>query len=87
MNDAQSDPRAYVQIADMLRRQIATGTYKPGQPLPSLTVLQTELGHARQTISKAMRLLVREGLIYRPVGYEYYVGTAPVTRTDQTDKI
>jgi DNA-binding GntR family transcriptional regulator len=72
-----------MRIADMLRQQIAGGAYKPGQPLPSLTVLQNELGHARQTISKAMRLLVREGLIYWPVGFEYYVGTDPVTRADQ----
>jgi DNA-binding GntR family transcriptional regulator len=87
MDETHPDPRAYIQIANMLRHRIADGTYRPGQPLPSLTVLQNELGHARQTISKAMRLLVREGLIYRPAGFEYYAGTDPVRRTHQPGKI
>jgi hypothetical protein len=34
-----------------------------------------------------MRLLVRESLIYWPVGFEYYVGTDPVTRADQPSNI
>jgi hypothetical protein len=73
----ESDPRAYVRLAALLRRQIAEGTLAPGMPTPSITTLSQEHGHARQTCAKALRVLEDEGLLVRIPGLGYYVkGTA-----------
>jgi hypothetical protein len=73
----ESDPRAYVRLAALLRRQIAEGTLAPGMPTPSITTLSQEYGHARQTCAKALRVLEDEGLLVRIPGLGYYVkGTA-----------
>jgi GntR family transcriptional regulator len=73
----ESDPRAYIRLAAILRRAIADGTYPPGTPTPSITTLSQEYGYARQTCAKALRMLVSEGLLIRYPGLGYYVaGTA-----------
>src|SRR6516225_8117295 len=72
-----SDPRAYVRLAALLRRQIAEGTLTPGMPTPSITTLSQEYGHARQTCAKALRVLEDEGLLVRIPGLGYFFnGTA-----------
>jgi GntR family transcriptional regulator len=67
------DPRAYVRIADLLRRQIAAGLLKAGQPVPSITTLTQDHGVARQTAAKALQMLESEGLVHRVPGLGYYV--------------
>jgi GntR family transcriptional regulator len=67
------DPRAYVRIAVAVRQQITSGELKAGQPVPSITTLAQEHGVARQTASKALRLLESEGLVRRIPGLGYYV--------------
>ena len=69
----ESDPRAYVRLAARLRRQIADGTLGQGMPTPSITSLCQELGHARQTCAKALRILEEEGLVNRVPGLGYFV--------------
>jgi DNA-binding GntR family transcriptional regulator len=69
----ESDPRAYVRLAARLRRQIADGTLPQGMPTPSITSLCQELGHARQTCAKALRILEDEGLVNRVPGLGYFV--------------
>lgn len=63
VNLGEADPRPYIRMAARLRRQILAGEIAPGQPVPSLTTLSREFGHARMTCSKAMRLLEQEGLL------------------------
>ena len=55
-------PRAYQRLAALIRQQIGDGTLQPGRPTPSITSLSQEHGHARQTCSKALRILEGEGL-------------------------
>jgi GntR family transcriptional regulator len=62
-----------MQLAATLRKAIADGTYPPGTATPSITTLTQEYGHARQTCSKALGLLVKEGLLTRYPGLGYYV--------------
>ena len=62
-----------MQLAAVLRKAIADGTYPPGTATPSITTLTQEYGHARQTCSKALGLLVKEGLLTRYPGLGYYV--------------
>jgi GntR family transcriptional regulator len=71
--DDESDPRAYVRIAVLIRRQITDGTLQPGMPVPSITRLVQEHGVARITASHALRVLEEEGLVRRVPGLGYYV--------------
>jgi DNA-binding GntR family transcriptional regulator len=68
-----SDPRAYIRLTQRLRKQIAEGELLPGDATPSITELAEEHGHARHTCSKALRLLVDEGVVHRVPGLGYYV--------------
>jgi DNA-binding GntR family transcriptional regulator len=72
----EADPRPYVRLAARLRRQILNGEVAPGQRVPSITTLSQESGHARQTCSKAMRLLEREELLRFIPGLGYFAMTA-----------
>ncbi|GAA1338917.1 GntR family transcriptional regulator [Saccharothrix algeriensis] len=59
-----TDPRpAYQQIADDLRRHIASGEVQVGDKLPSLAELQTRYGRALMTLQKALDVLRGEGLV------------------------
>jgi DNA-binding GntR family transcriptional regulator len=72
------DPRAYRSLAALLRDQISSGVLVPGERLPSIGVLRQKHGHFRQTVTKAMKVLSDEGLIYRVPGLGYY-------RTDEDE--
>lgn len=74
------DPRAYVRLAAIVRNKIAGGQAEPGGPVSSITALARWHGRARQTCSKAMRLLVDEGLLFRVPGLGYYVTADAVER-------
>lgn len=78
--DNDLDPRAYVRMAARLRRQISEGTYAPAAPVPSITVLSEQYGHARQTCAKALRVLADEGLLVRIPGLGYHVAQRPLRR-------
>src|ERR1700728_634506 len=73
----ESDPRAYMQLAAVLRKAIMAGQYPPGSATPSITTLSQDYGHARQTCSKALGVLVKEGLLTRYPGLGYYVAGKP----------
>lgn len=73
----ESDPRVYVRLAARLRREMAEGTLTPGMPAPSITTLSQDVGHARQTCAKALRILEGEGLLTRIPGLGYYVMGIP----------
>ena len=64
-----------MRLAADVRKAIAEGTYPPGSPTPSITTLSQQSGHARQTCSKALNVLVDEGLLIRYPGLGYYVTT------------
>jgi GntR family histidine utilization transcriptional repressor len=66
-----------MQLARVLRKAIADGVYPAGSATPSITTLSQEYGHARQTCSKALGILVKEGLLIRYPGLGYYVAGKP----------
>lgn len=67
----------YVQIADDLRRKIASGEYAPGQRLPSADDLTEVYEVAAGTALKALRLLRKEGLTETSHGRGTYVARRP----------
>ncbi|MGH6945863.1 MAG: GntR family transcriptional regulator [Kiloniellales bacterium] len=70
----------YVEIADLLRRQIERGLWPPGQRLPTLEELARQYGVARVTVRQAMDVLSREGRILRRQGKGTFVAGAPGDR-------
>jgi GntR family transcriptional regulator len=61
---SQSDGRSlYVQVIEQIRRRIAVGDLKPGQPLPSIRQLAADLGISVITIKRAYLELERDGVI------------------------
>jgi DNA-binding GntR family transcriptional regulator len=67
------DPRAYQQMAALLRDQIRSGLLAPGVPLPPIGELSQQHRHSRQTVGRAMKILADEGLICFWPGLGYYV--------------
>lgn len=53
----------YRQLMDQLRSQMAGGTVRPGQMLPSVRTVAEQLQVNPMTVSKAYSLLEREGLV------------------------
>ena len=61
------------QIRDQLKRQILMGVWAPGEQLPSVRSLATELGINPNTIQRSYTELEREGLTYTVVGRGCFV--------------
>ena len=58
------DVPKHVQLADYLRARIDDGTYPPRAKLPSEVTLVQETGFARDTVRKAIAVLLDEGRVY-----------------------
>ncbi len=71
-----SEVAPYLQLADILRGEIASGKRAPGSRLPSIIELAETFGIARTTAHKALRVLVDEGLAVVSRGRGMYVKRA-----------
>jgi len=68
----------YVEVAEDLRRRIATGTLRPGRLLPSEAQLATDHGVSRVTVRRALGMLRDAGLIASRQGFGWFVTPSPV---------
>ncbi|MGC4855251.1 GntR family transcriptional regulator [Micromonospora sp. DT4] len=69
MLDPHSGRPAYLQIADILRGQIASRDLRPGAMLPSIRTLEGEYGVGRETIRRTLATLRLDGLVVTEPGY------------------
>jgi GntR family transcriptional regulator len=73
----QVDPRShipiYLQIADGIRAALAAGVYRPGDVLPSLRAMATDVHVNPNTVQRAYDELEREGLVYSQRGKGLFV--------------
>jgi len=53
----------YLRVAAAIKRQIADGTLRPGQPAPSGAELSRAFGFSTLTCRKALRALIAQGLL------------------------
>jgi GntR family transcriptional regulator len=65
------------QLAAILRRKIRSGELARGSRLPSRADLAEQYGIASVTATKAIKILVRDGLIYTEPSYGTFVGPPP----------
>ncbi|ATL65765.1 GntR family transcriptional regulator [Nocardia terpenica] len=59
-----ADGPRYLRIADLLREEIRSGTWKPGDRLPSHTELAAQMRVSITTARNAIQVLVAENLLY-----------------------
>ncbi len=77
--DLQLDVPLYQQIRTQIIEGIGAGRLKPGQPLPSVRHLASELGIHFHTVNKAYALLKQDGfiLIHRQRGVVVHPDRSP----------
>lgn len=63
-----ADLPAYEQVKAWIRQHIASGEWKPGDPVPSEAALIGQFGVSRMTANRALRELAAEGLVTRVQG-------------------
>ena len=63
IND-MSDVPIYLQIRNQIVAGISEGKLEPGEQLPTVRGLATEIGINSMTVSKAYQLLKQEGYVY-----------------------
>lgn len=61
--DMQSDVPIYTQLINQIIEGIASGNLLPGEPLPSVRSLASDIGINLHTVNKAYTLLKQEGFI------------------------
>lgn len=71
--DESGEHYLYRRIELSLRATIADGTMRPGMRLPSETTLAQRFRTTRVTVSKALAMLERDGLVNRAVGRGTFV--------------
>ena len=59
-----NDRPVFIQIMEKLKRDIVTGSYRPGDKLPSVRELAAEAAVNPNTMQRAFSELEREGLVY-----------------------
>ena len=81
--DFRSDLPIYEQVVDQIRQMVAQGFLKPGDQLPTVRQLATELRVNFNTIARAYRLLDDAGLISTQQGRGTYIWEPPSETTNQ----
>jgi len=60
----QSDQPIYTQLIEQMKIAIASGTYAPGERLPSVRELSVQAGVNPNTMQRALGVLEQEGLVH-----------------------
>jgi GntR family transcriptional regulator len=73
----RADVPKHVQLAEYLRMRIDDGTYPRGSRIPSEAHWVQETGFARDTVRKAIALLLEEDRVYIRHGLGTFAGPDP----------
>ncbi len=73
MTKKATKPTAAERVATLLRKQIAGGTYRVGEKLPSIRTLATEMSVSKNCVVEAFELLAASGEVEPQRGSGHYV--------------
>lgn len=84
--------QAYLRLFNVLKEQILSGVYVPGQKIPTERELCAHFGVSRITARHALRLLSEQGMLDRQAGRGSYVRSArpaklPILQSDFTGSV
>jgi len=71
--DRESSQPAYAQLADILRRQISEGAFRPGDQLPSESQLCRRYGISPMTVRRSINYLSDQGVVNTEQGRGTFV--------------
>lgn len=75
--DIRADEPIYQQIVDQIKSQIASGDLEPGDQLPTVRALATDLRINFNTVARAYRILDEERIISTQQGRGTYITEKP----------
>lgn len=75
--DLRSDLPIYLQLSEQIKQQIADGTLKPGDQLPTVRALAGELRVNFNTVARSYRMLDEAGMISTQQGRGTYITEKP----------
>jgi GntR family transcriptional regulator len=75
--DLRSDIPIYIQIVEQVRQQIANGGLQPGEQLPTVRALASDLRVNFNTVARAYRLLDEANIISTQQGRGTYILELP----------
>lgn len=75
--DMRSDIPIYLQIVEQIRQQVVSGGLKPGDQLPTVRALASDLRINFNTVSRSYRLLDEAGIISTQQGRGTYILEMP----------
>lgn len=78
--DRNSYEPAYAQLANILRRQVAAGTFRPGDQLPSEAMLCQSYQVSPMTVRRTINLLIDEGVVTTARGRGTFVNALEIGR-------
>jgi GntR family transcriptional regulator len=81
--DFRSGQPIYIQIVDQIRQMVVSGELKPGDQLPTVRQLATELRVNFNTVARAYRVLDEAGLISTQQGRGTYIWEMPDAETSR----
>jgi GntR family transcriptional regulator len=73
--DLESGVPIYMQLVDRIRHMVATGSLQPGQQLPTMRQLATDLRINYNTVGRAYLVLEQEGIISTQQGRGTFVAS------------
>jgi GntR family transcriptional regulator len=79
--DHRSGVPIYLQIVEQVRQRVSTGVLRPGDQLPTVRQMATELRVNFNTVARSYRLLDEAGLISTQRGRGTYIWEAPDEET------
>jgi GntR family transcriptional regulator len=79
--DYRSGAPIYVQIVEQVRQRVSSGELRPGDQLPTVRQMATELRVNFNTVARAYRMLDEAGLISTQQGRGTYIWEGPTEET------
>ena len=81
--DFRSGLPIYIQIMNQIEQQVSGGTLKPGDQLPTVRTLASELRINFNTVARAYRLLDEAGVISTQQGRGTYILVKPPPEVEE----
>ena len=79
--DHRSGVPIYLQIVEQVRQRVSTGELRPGDQLPTVRQMATDLRVNFNTVARAYRMLDEAGLISTQQGRGTYIWEGPTEET------